>query len=414
MHRLIRRQKPFGAYLLFLGALLPVITLVAYSDYHAEQRQETLTLVGDNNSATYSSMDSTSAQGLFFEEKKSTKEALSGQDKAIEIEGVRSYTAISLRDLYGDSGPGITPIERRTLPKESGLYRHPNTSENEALLAVVDMIYGGLSSAEAELKAITLAKSAGYELVRLQMTSGTSYIVLQPQGFAEGNFEKNPGFGIFIFNLMGDKDIVLEAPHPRFDRRSTDLALVSLEKIPAFALLIAGADRRANLSPDSPNLKGKHITDFNGDISDVAFTNNTQSLFHQVHVRLTTLILKDGSKPLVYQFHSFGIKNDGNEWPDFVLSNGAKYQDLEPQELTLVKKELLLKGYSAQVCTTQQLYLKELSASHNPQGVQTRNAGGIFIHIESGSTVRKKSNLDDAAYSLAEALGFIKIRSGSQ
>lgn len=413
MHRFIRKRKSFGVYLLFLGALFPVLTLVAYSGYHIEKSRKTLTLPLYFKSAIDTSKDATSILGLSFQGKKSHDEALPAKDNLIKVRGIRNYSFGSLRYLYGDTGPGITPIELRILTKATGLYRHPTTREKEALLKVVEMVYKGLNSPEDEFRAQALALSADYELLRLTVLSGQTYIVLQPKGFANGDFAGNPGFGIFVFDPAGDKDIIVEAPHPRSDLRSTDLALVALERIPAFTLLIAGADRRANLSPENATTRLGDLDDFNGDISDVSFSDNVGSLFHQTHILLTSLIVKDGKKPFVYQFHSFGERNDGKAWPDIVLSNGVLNQKNEPAELSFLKKELQARGHYAGVYTTTQAYLRELSASHNPQGIQTR-LWGTFIHIEVGNDCRGKNKLEHTAYSLADGLRLMKIEKGSQ
>ncbi len=407
MHRFAGIRKSFGAYLMFLGALFPVLTFAAFFGYHPARSQHTLSLPLDMKSATDSSRDSVSIL-VFSTLGRSVTDRWATQDSLIRAEGIRNYSTVSLRALYGDGGPGMTPIELRILTKTTGLYRHPTNGEKEALLEVVGMVYRGVGSPEAEFKAQALAQGAGYELARLTVPGGLTYFVLQPKGFAVGDFTANPGFGIFVFNPAGDKDIILEAPHPRSDLRSTDLALVALERIPAFALLIAGADRRANLSPGSGVTKTEHVDEFNGDISDVSFADNTGSLFHQTHVLLTSLIVKDKREPFVFQFHGFSERDDGNAWPDIVLSNGVLTQEGEPLELTFLKKELLLRGHSASVYTTRNPLLRELSATHNPQGIQTR-IWGTFIHIETGYQCRAKASLEDTAYSLAEGLRLMKI-----
>lgn len=415
MHRLLKNRKYFSTYLLFLGAIFPALSLLAYSGYHMGKNHQSVAIPSDSGTTPFDIKSVSSSPVAFLNDEITPPAMPSAVDgPGVLAEDFRNFSAGSLQELYGDTGYRVTPIQRRTLPKESGLYRHPNLSEKHTLLRVVSMLYRGLKSSQDEAQASSLAQSQGYELVRLQTSSGQSYIVLQPQGFASGYFDNNAGFGIYLFNPQGNKEVVLEAPHPRFDRRSTDLALVAMEKIPAFALLIAGADRRANLSSASLSHKGEHASDFTGDISDVSFARNTDSLFHQVHETLTTLIIQDGRRPFVYQFHSYGERNDGNKWPDFVLSNGAMTHSHEIPELALLKKELGEKGYSTGICTIEQPFLHELSASHNPQGLQTRLIGGAFIHIEASYKVRKESNIEKTALHLAEALSLIEKQKGSQ
>jgi hypothetical protein len=61
--------------------------------------------------------------------------------------------------------------------------------------------------------------------------------------------EKKPiqkGWGLYVFRVDSTSNIIVEAPHPLYDRQTPSVALEIYRALDARALLIAGAHRNAN------------------------------------------------------------------------------------------------------------------------------------------------------------------------
>jgi hypothetical protein len=316
----------------------------------------------------------------------------------------------TLEDHYGDgqsSGctANGTPIEQKILDRGSGFYSYPTTPESEAILAAVD----ALLERDAEL-AHAEAAAAGYRLNEFHDTDRNRvYHILEPAG------SPNPGHGYFIFDLHGNRSILLEAPHVGFDTRTVDFALAALTAQKPFALLIPGADRYANYDCDGCSSPCELMS--GEDNSDV--TRTELNLFHQVHQRLLDRLTAECRRLLVVQFHGFGSSTQSKPGCgfDFILSDGDGERIVDPQHLTRLGETLddhtnngsgePGDAYTWNVASGTGSDCPQLLATVNRQGATTRAAGSLFTHVEMDYGIRTWPDGADAAEiaaALAETL----------
>ncbi|MCI0553138.1 MAG: hypothetical protein L0287_19495, partial [Anaerolineae bacterium] len=121
------------------------------------------------------------------------------------------------------------------------------------------------------------------------------------------------GWGLYAFRVDSTSNIIIEAPHPRYDRRTPTVAMDIYRALDARALLIAGAHRNANSDGSA----------------DMAHT--TESIFHSIHVALSKEIQTASGDAIILQIHGFHTsKHDG--YPQAVFGFGEK---MEGKEITI-------------------------------------------------------------------------------
>jgi hypothetical protein len=312
----------------------------------------------------------------------------------------------TLEDRFGDgqnSGctADATPIEQRILDRGSDQYSYPSTATTEAILAAVDALLAG----DVE-QAGTEAAAAGYRVNPfLDDDRRRLYHILEPDG------SPNPGHGYFIFDLRGNRSILLEAPHVGFDTRTVDFALAALTTQQPFALLIPGADRYTNYDCDGCSspcdlMPGR-------DNSDV--TRTELNLFHQVHQRLLDRLTAECRRLLVVQFHGFGSSTQSKAGCgyDFILSDGDGDRTVDPPHLIRLGETLAQHtnngtgdpedAYTWNVASGTGSDCSQLLATVNRQGVSTRTLGSLFAHMEMDYGIRTWPDDADAA-EISEAL----------
>jgi hypothetical protein len=316
----------------------------------------------------------------------------------------------TLEDHYGDgqsSGctANATPIEQKILDRGSGLYAHPTTPVSEAILAAVD----ALLARDVEL-ADGEAAAAGYRVNPfLDTERDRLYHILEPDGFP------NPGHGYFIFDISGNRSILLEAPHVGFDTRTVDFALAALTTQRPFALLIPGSDRYANYDCDGCSSP----CELNPGMDNSDVTRTELNLFHKVHQRLLDRLTAECRRLLVIQFHGFGSSTQSKPGCgfDFILSDGDGERTSDPPHLTRVGETLgghtnngtgdPDDAYTWNVASGSGSDCSRLLATVNRQGASTRAAGSLFTHVEMDYGIRTWPDSADAAEisaALAETL----------
>jgi len=186
--------------------------------------------------------------------------------------------------------------------------------------------------------------------------------------------EKRPvqkGWGLYAFRLDSTSNIIVEAPHPLYDRRTPSVALNIYRALDARALLIAGAHRNANRDGSA----------------DVAHA--PESIFQSVHESLSQEIQATSGSVIILQIHGFHTsKHDG--YPQAVFGFGTKMQ---PTELALaqeLKDTLTEQGMNIGLCTGN--VWQDLCGTMNAQAASMN--GGMFLHIELSEKIRK----DDQAF----------------
>lgn len=178
------------------------------------------------------------------------------------------------------------------------------------------------------------------------------------------------GWGLYVFRVNSTSNIIVEAPHPLYDRHSPSVALDIYRALDARALLIAGAHRNAN-------------SDGSADVAHAA-----KSIFQSVHLALIQEIQAASADAIILQIHGFHTsKHEG--YPQVVFGFG---ETVEPEELDLaenIKNALSKEGVRAGLCGGNAL--QDLCATTNVQGSAAYD--GIFIHMELDEKLRRN---DDA------------------
>ncbi len=174
------------------------------------------------------------------------------------------------------------------------------------------------------------------------------------------------GWGLYAFRVDSTSNIIIEAPHPLYDRRTPSVALDIYRALDARALLIAGAHRNANSDGSA----------------DMAHT--TESIFQSIHQALSQEMQARSGNVIILQIHGFHTsKHDG--YPQAVFGFGEK---MEATEFALAKKledALFERGINVGLCTGD--VWQDLCGTTNAQA-STMN-GGVFIHIELDEDLRK-------------------------
>ena len=180
------------------------------------------------------------------------------------------------------------------------------------------------------------------------------------------------GWGLYAFRLDSPSDIIIEAPHPLYDKRSPSVALDLYRALDARALLIAGAHRNA-------------ASDETSDVAHAA-----ESIFQSVHIALSREIENQAGDVVVLQIHGFhSNKHEG--YPQVVFGLGQKPLPKEIAIAQRIKEALSKKGITAGICAGDGSEYEDLCAKKNVQAAVMEE--GAFIHIELDENIRKN---DDA------------------
>jgi len=178
------------------------------------------------------------------------------------------------------------------------------------------------------------------------------------------------GWGLYAFRVDSTSNIIIEAPHPLYDRRTPSVAMDIYRALNARALLIAGAHRNANSDGSA----------------DAAHT--TKSIFHSIHAALSQEIQTASGNAIILQIHGFHTSKH-NGYPRAVFGFGEKMQGTEFAIAQKLQDALSNQGISVGLCTGD--VWKELCGTKNTQASITH--GGLFIHIELDEKMRQN---DDA------------------
>ncbi len=190
------------------------------------------------------------------------------------------------------------------------------------------------------------------------------------------------GWGLYAFRLDSTSNIIIEAPHPLYDKRTPTVALDIYRALDARALLLAGAQRNANRDKSA----------------DVAHA--PASIFQSVHLVLSQEIQTESGDVIILQIHGFHTnKHEG--YPQVVLGLGEKPLPKEIAIAQKIKDALSEQGISAGLCMGIGSELEDLCAKTNVQGSVTNE--GAFIHIELDEKIRK--NDDAFINALAQVFG---------
>jgi hypothetical protein len=250
-------------------------------------------------------------------------------------------------------------------------YVIPSEEEQAGFGKLVSLIYR-----KEFADAIQLANKHYYRLnyyVDKGEDSAASYLLREQKPIQKG-------WGLYAFRVESTSKIIVEAPHPLYDRRTTTIAVDIYRALNAHALLIAGAHRNAN-------------SDGSADVAHVP-----ESIFHSVHGSLVQQIQAKSDIAIVLQIHGFHTsKHEG--YPQAVLGFG---KNMQPAEITLaqaLESALSAQGIKVGLCVDETWW--ELCGRTNDQGAASN--GAVFIHMELDEKIRKNDEALIAA--LLEVFG---------
>jgi hypothetical protein len=182
------------------------------------------------------------------------------------------------------------------------------------------------------------------------------------------------GWGLYALRVNSPSTIIVEAPHPLYDRRTPSIALDVYRALDARALLIAGAHRNANRDGSA----------------DVAHATN--SVFQSVHESLSRELGVSSGDVVILQIHGFHTtKHEG--YPQAVLGFGRNTALAETTVARELEAALTEHGIKVGLCLEDAW--RDLCGRTNGQGAVSN--GAIFIHIELDELIRKNDEAFIAA-----------------
>jgi len=282
--------------------------------------------------------------------------------------------AAALTMESGDFLVLVDELKDLTFAKDSGLYVGPEADDLSAFANLAAAVRDGdVTTAE------TLATNLDYELFQFTDDS-SSQVYLGLREELDGGVPTR-GWGSFFFNRGNTtRPTLVEAPHPRFDTNSPEIAARAFIAANADGLLMAGAHRNAN----------------GLDTADVAHLE--ESIFQTVH----EVWIGPGAERDAWSIHGFDLDNHG-QFPDdtdVVLSSGdggvsqlvlAMHDEFEADSFVSYAFNTLAEDdpLNVQVNGNEPgSTFSSLGGTTNEQGQYTRGFGGNFLHIEMGQSIR--------------------------
>jgi hypothetical protein len=275
-----------------------------------------------------------------------------------------TLTASPILDTVKGSFRNQISILEKNMPRAKSEGYLPPTNKEQADFAELVAMLGSGDLAHA----VDLATGNDYTL---------NYYVDRGDNYAVSYLlrEQRPiqkGWGLYALRLDSTSNIIIEAPHPLYDKRTPTVALDIYRALDARALLIAGAQRNANRDKSA----------------DVAHA--PESIFQSVHLALSQEIQTASGDVIILQIHGFhASKHKG--YPQVVFGLGEKPLQKEVAIAQKIKDALSEQGISAGLCMGIGSELEDLCAKTNVQGSIMNE--GAFIHIELDEKIRKN---DDA------------------
>lgn len=274
-------------------------------------------------------------------------------------------TALPVLDtVQGSFQNQITILENNMPRAKSEGYLFPSHQEQTAFAELISTIM------EDDLPhAVDLATKNGYNLdyyIDRDDDYAVSYLLREQRPIRKG-------WGLYALRLNSSSNIIVEAPHPLYDRQTPSVALDIYRALDARALMIAGAQRNADQDGSA----------------DVAHA--PESIFQSIHIALSHDLHTTSGDVIILQIHGFhASKHEG--YPQVVFGLGEKPLPEEVAIAQKIKAALSKRGIRSGVCTGVESDLIELCARTNVQGSVMKQ--GTFIHIELDENIRK----NDAAF----------------
>jgi hypothetical protein len=272
---------------------------------------------------------------------------------------------------------------KATIPdRGSNAFVQPAAEEIDAFLLTMQLLLtGDAQGAQAGLDAVN------YDLRSLNDDSGKSYWVAQ---------ERSSGFrglGTYIVDSNYTRNVVVEVPHPLWDRNTPEEGVDILQGLGARGLFIAGTHRCAN--PDTPSgCSGTTTSCLTGSIavriSDAPhFTGNFMYAAHGATLQL--------APPPI----SLNLHGNESEPVDVTLSDGTRIPAADSTPVTQLRNALKARavdvgscnwpddGLTAQnLCGTTNAQGRLSNGSPEPCRTGATSGSGLFLHIEQHLNIR--------------------------
>ena len=195
------------------------------------------------------------------------------------------------------------------------------------------------------------------------------------------------GWGLYVFRVGTDSNIIIEAPHPVYDEGTPSIAVNIYRALDARAVLVAGAHRDAN-------------RDHSADAA-----HDPQNIFQAIHEAELQQSINSMGSVIILQIHGFAASKHP-AYPHVIVSY-EHGKDINPVDLvkgqqieTKIFNALQDNGIKAGTCGGGEW--RDLCGSTNIQS--SLMTQGIFIHIELDDSIRQNSKRFLSA--LVDALGF--------
>lgn len=273
--------------------------------------------------------------------------------------------AAGLETITGNFRNQISLLEENMPREKSELYIVPTAKEQADFVKLVSMINKNEVGHTADL----LTKN--YYRLNYYVDRGDdyalSYILREQRPIQKG-------WGLYAFRANSTSNIIIEAPHPLYDRRSPSVALDVYRALDARALLIAGAHRNANRDGSA----------------DAAHTQD--SIFESVHESLAKEILAASGQVIILQIHGFHSSKHAG-YPQVVFGFGSKINTVELSLGRELEDTFAEQGLYVGSCDGN--LWKDLCGTKNIQAASPN--GALFIHIELDEEMRKNDQAFVAA-----------------
>ena len=266
------------------------------------------------------------------------------------------------------------------LPGSSGnQYIQAITSQlNDWTTAVNEILNQNISAAQ------TTASTFNYQVIEYTDTvnlPGQLYYILE---------EKSPQtnyWGVYVFNASPCREnLILQAPHPKFDSNTGKQAVYCFTRLNAKALFISGTHRCNHSSFSSCDGTTTVCSETSSayPISDMA--HNTDTAFQKT----TAALLSANSNAVFIQLHGFGKKSTD---PYVIMSNGTRvtptidYSTQIQNELSLTDNSLTFKVAHIDLSWTRLIGFTNtqgrlINSSSSVCDTDASNSNGGFVHIE--------------------------------
>lgn len=272
--------------------------------------------------------------------------------------GAAPTAATALETINGSFRNQISNLEDNMPRANSEGYVVPANQEQADFAELALSLLGANDLARANQLAVRNNYSLTYYLDRGDDNS-VNYLLRE-------NKPIQKGWGLYAFRVESTSNIIIEAPHPLYDRRTPSVALDIYRALDARALLIAGAHRNANSDGSA----------------DMAHT--TESIFQSVHQALSQELQAKSGNVIILQIHGFHTsKHDG--YPQAVFGFGEKIESAEFALAQKMEDAFSEQGINVGLCTGE--VWQDLCGTTNAQA-STMN-GGMFIHIELDEDLRR-------------------------